>query len=52
MTTGGVVFSSPALGDLNGDGVVDVAVGSRDGVVRAYRGNGQLLWATHARRRP
>jgi hypothetical protein len=46
--TTGVTRSSPALGDLTGDGRPEVVVGSRDGQVHAYRGNGSLLW----RRRP
>ena len=43
--TGGVTFSSPALGDLDGDGRPDVVIGSSDGWVRVYKGNGGLLWA-------
>ncbi|MCA1751207.1 MAG: T9SS type A sorting domain-containing protein [Cryomorphaceae bacterium] len=35
---------TPSIGDINGDGVVDVIAGtSSDGAVRAYDANGQLL---------
>jgi len=43
-STTGVTRSSPALGDLTGDGVAEVVIGSRDGQVHAYRGNGSALW--------
>lgn len=36
--------SSIALGDLNGDGSDDIVVGTADGKVFAYRGNGAKLW--------
>ena len=42
--TGGAVSSSPAIGDLNGDGRDDVVVGSRDASVYAWHGDGALLW--------
>jgi hypothetical protein len=42
-----VTFSSPALGDLDGNGRPDVVIGSSDGVVQAYRGNGARIWADH-----
>ena len=45
VTTGGATSPSPALGDLNGDGRPEVVASSRDGVVRAYWGNGTLMWA-------
>ncbi len=44
QATSGVTTSSPALGDLTGDGRPEVVVGSRDGQVHAYRGNGAALW--------
>jgi len=44
-TTGGELWSSPALANLNGDGTIDVVVGGIDGVVRAYDGNNSTsLW--------
>ncbi len=44
-STSGVTRSSPALGDLTGDGVAEVVIGSRDGQVHAFRGNGTSLWS-------
>ncbi len=35
---------SVALGDVDGDGIDDIVVGSLDGVVHAYTGNGAQLW--------
>ena len=43
-TLGGQVFSSPALGDITGDGVSDVVIGARDTKVYAFRGTGKLIW--------
>jgi hypothetical protein len=37
-TTGGYVFSSPALGDIDGDGGLDVAIWSQDGNIYALDG--------------
>ncbi len=47
VATGGSTMPSPALGDLNGDGIPEVVASSADGWVRAYYGNGSLKWATH-----
>lgn len=41
---GGWVTSHVALGDLTGNGIPDLVVGSNDGIIFAYRGNGALLW--------
>lgn len=38
------IRSSVALGDLTGDGIPEIVVGGLDGVLHAYRGNGQRLW--------
>ncbi len=44
-TTGDKVFSSPAIGDVNGDGVLDVVVGSNDNIIYLLDGRqGGLLW--------
>jgi len=43
--TGDSVYSSPAIGDINGDGKSEIVVGSRDGKIYAIRGtDGNLLW--------
>ena len=44
VTVRAEVWGSPSLGDLDGDAVDEVVFGARDGYVRAYRGNGLLLW--------
>lgn len=44
-TTGDKVFSSPAVGDVNGDGVLDVVVGSNDNMIYLLDGKqGGLHW--------
>jgi outer membrane protein assembly factor BamB len=45
-TTGNNVWSSPALGDIDGDGKLEVVVGSFDNNVYALNGeNGSFLWS-------
>ncbi len=44
VLTGGSTMPSPALGDVTGDGIPEVAASSSDGFVHVYRGNGQQLW--------
>lgn len=41
--TNAVVFASPALADLDGNGVVDVIVNARDATVHAWRGDGSAI---------
>ncbi|MEW5767090.1 MAG: FG-GAP-like repeat-containing protein [bacterium] len=39
------ITSSPSLGDLNGDGVMDVVIGSKDGFLYAWDGQkGTKIW--------
>jgi hypothetical protein len=45
VLTAGVTMPAPALGDLDGNGIPEVAVGSADGWIRVYHGNGSLMWA-------
>ncbi|HEX5096521.1 MAG TPA: VCBS repeat-containing protein, partial [Acidimicrobiia bacterium] len=49
VLTGAQTNSSPAIGDVNNDGVADVVAGSNDGYVRAINGHGQQLWASGLR---
>ena len=35
----GLTDAMPSIGDLNGDGVLDMAVGSRNGEMRIYYGD-------------
>ena len=44
-TTGGDVISSPALGDLDGDGKLEVLIGSSDSKIYALNGeDGTQVW--------
>lgn len=43
--TGDTIFRGAALADIDGNGVLDVAFGSDDGILRVLRGdNGQVIW--------
>jgi hypothetical protein len=46
VRTSGRMMSSPAVGDIEGDGHPDVVALMEDGKVIAFRPNGQFLWAT------
>ena len=44
------VYSTPALGDIDGDGKLEVVFGAWDGYVRALNGeNGSILWEVFVR---
>lgn len=44
LTGSKILSSAPAFADLNGDGINEVIVGTTDGKVYAYEGNGAILW--------
>lgn len=44
VSTGGPVTTSPALGDVDADGVPEVVVGSEDHKVYAWNGDGSVAW--------
>lgn len=43
-----VLYSSPVLGDLDGDGLDDIVVGGSDGLIHARKGDGSELWTFNA----
>lgn len=43
VTTSDTVYPSPALGDLDGDGLPEVLVSGADGMLHAWKGNGTIL---------
>ena len=45
VTVGGRVMSSPAIGDVNGDGKMDVATVADDGYLRVHSRDGSLQFA-------
>ena len=46
-STSGSTMPSPALGDLDGNGIPEVVASSADGWVRAFNANGTVKWATN-----
>lgn len=46
VTLGGQLFASPALGDVDGNGVEDVVITGLDGRVYAVDGAGSVMWST------
>jgi hypothetical protein len=49
QTATGPTISSPALGDVTGDGIPEVAIGDGQGHLWVYRGTGQPYWVRRLR---
>ena len=45
VTVGAAVTGSPALGDLDGDGRLDVVIADRGGRLHALASNGSVIWS-------
>src|SRR5439155_19355024 len=45
-------FSSPAVGDVDGDGQLDVVIGDQQGTVHAINAKGQQIWQASTGRQP
>ena len=45
VSTGDTVIASPALGDIDGDGQLEVVLGSADRKVYAWNGDGSVVWS-------
>ncbi|MDG2112605.1 MAG: FG-GAP-like repeat-containing protein, partial [Actinomycetota bacterium] len=46
VTLSGQLFASPAIGDVDGNGVGDVVITGLDGRVYAVNGDGRVMWST------
>ena len=44
--------SSPAVGDLDGDGIPEIVIGDYSGKIHAIKANGSALWTTQAYNSP
>ena len=49
VTTTGSVQASPAVGDVDADGHPEVVLGSHDGVLYVWNGNGTIQWSAEPR---
>jgi hypothetical protein len=46
VDAGGTIRSSPAIGDVDGDGALEIVVGAWDHKVYVWNGDGTLAWST------